>query len=176
MSDAPGVPPVERRRFPRRWRRGRNAMLGLLALIALATVGYFAFWRIGPPLIGRISPTTVHVGETVLIEGQGFATTLEGNIVYFGDYSGRMVRAGRTGIEVEVPDISVPEGQQQRVPVKVQVGENQVSNSMEVVILPSLEREPGTDPLTEEEEEEPPLARPNPGHASPLPSRSPPSR
>jgi hypothetical protein len=174
MSDAPGLPPVERRRFPRRWRRGRNAMLGLLVLIALATIGYFAFWRIGPPLIGRVSPSPVHIGQNVVIEGQGFATTLEGNVVYFGDYSGRMVSAARTRIEVEVPEIGVPEGQEVRLPVKVQVGENQVSNAMEIVVRPPLEPEPGTDVLTEEEEDEPPLASPNPGYASsPSPAPSP---
>jgi hypothetical protein len=176
MTEATTLPPVERRRFPRRWRRGRKAMFGLLVLIALALVGYFAFWRIGPPLIGRITPSTVHVGETVIIEGQGFDTSLEGNVVYFGDYSGRMVRAGRTELEVEVPDIGVPEGQEERVPVKVEVGESQVSSAIEIVVRPPLEPEPGTEPLTEEEAEEAPLSSPNPGYASPSPSVSPPSR
>ena len=178
MSDAPSLPPVERRRFPRRWRRGRNAMIGLLALIALGLVGYFAFWRIGPPLIGRITPSPVHAGETVVIEGQGFDTTLEGNVVYFDDYSGRMLKAGRTRLEVEVPDTAVPEGEEERVQVKVEVGESQVSNAMEIVVRPPLEPEPGTEPFTaeEEEEDEGPLSSPNPGYASPSPSKPPPSR
>ena len=174
MSDTPSLPPVERRRFPRRWRRGRTAMFGLLALIALSLIGYFAFWRIGPPLIGRISPMRVHVGDTMVIEGQGFDTTLEGNVVYFDDFSGRMIKAGRTRLEVEVPDTGVPEGQEQRVLVKVQVGERQVSDAMEVVLLPPRDPEPGTEALTEEEEEEGRLAGPNPQYAAPSPS--PPSR
>ena len=176
MSEPPSLPPVERRRFPRRWRRGRNAMLGLVALIGLGLVGYFAFWRIGPPLIGRITPSPVHVGQTVVIEGQGFDPALEDNIVLFDDYAGRMVKGGRTQIEVEVPDVGVPEGQEQRVKVKVQVGENQLSNSVEIVVRPPLEPEPGTEPLTEEEEETAPLASPNPGYASPRASPSPPPR
>ena len=79
-------------------------MIGLVALIALGLIGYFAFWRIGPPLIGRITPSPVHVGQTVVIEGQGFDPALEDNIVLFDDYAGRMVKGGRTQIEVEVPD------------------------------------------------------------------------
>ena len=165
MSDAPSLPPVERRRFPRRWRRGRNAMIGLLVLMGLGVAGYFAFWRIGPPLIGRITPSTVHVGETVVIEGQGFATTLEGNIVYFDDYTGRVLQAGPTRLEVEVPDTAMAEDEEERVHVKVEVGENQVSNAVEIVVRPPLEPEPGTDALTEEEEEEGPLASPNPDDA-----------
>jgi hypothetical protein len=175
MSEPPSLPPVERRRFPRRWRRGRNAMIGLVALILLAVIGYFAFWRIGPPLIGRITPSPVHVGQTVVIEGQGFDPALEDNIVLFDDYAGRMVKGGRTRIEVEVPDTGVPEGQEQRVKVKVRVGESQLSNTVEIVVRPPLEPEPGTEPLTEEEEDVPPLASPNPGYASPRASPSPPA-
>ena len=151
-------------------------MLGLLVLIALGLIGYFAFWRVGPPLIGRITPARVHAGDTIVIEGQGFDTALEDNVVYFGEYSGRLLKAGRTRLEVEVPDTRVPEGEEERLPVKVQVGETQLSNAMEVVVLPPREPEPGTEPLTEEEEEAGPFASPIPQYASPSPSGSPPSR
>jgi hypothetical protein len=162
MSEVNSPPAVERRRFPRRWRRARRALLGLLALVVLGVAGHLAFWRIGPPLLSRISPSPAHVGDTVTLDGQGFDTTLEGNVVYFGDYSGRLIRAGRTTLEVEVPDIAVPAGGQKGVKVKVEVDEEKVSNALDLVVLPSLDPEPGTDVLTEEEEDEPPLARPHP--------------
>jgi hypothetical protein len=171
---APAPPAVERRRFPRRWRRARRALIGLLILLVLGAVGHLAFWRIGPPLLSRITPSPAHVGDTVTLEGQGFDTTLEGNVVFFGDYTGRLVRAGRTTLLVEVPDVAVAAGGQRLLPVKVEVDEDKVSNALDLVVLPSLDPEPGADVLTEEEEDEPPLASPNPGYASPR--ASPPNR
>ena len=173
MSDAPGPPPVERRRYPRRWRRGRRAVIGLLVLLALGAIGNIALRRSGPPILSRVSPATAHIGDTIVLEGQGFDGKLEGNVVYFGDYSGRVVKAGSSHLEVEVPDIGVAVGTQELVPVKIEVGENRMTNAMDLVVLPSTDPEPGTEPLTEEEEEEPPLASPNPGYASPSPSPSP---
>jgi hypothetical protein len=47
------------------------------------------------------------------------------------------------------------------VKVKVEVDEDKVSNALDLVVLPSLDPEPGSDVLTEEEEEdEPPPNRP----------------
>lgn len=173
MSDTPSPPAVERRRYPRRWRRGRRAVLGLMALLALGAIGNIALQRSGPPLLYRISPTTARVGDTIVLEGQGFDGKLEGNVVYFGDYSGRLLKASSGRLEVEVPDISLAVGTQERMPVKVEVDEQRVTNAIELVVLPSADPEPGTAPLTEEEEEEPPLARPNPGYASPRASPRP---
>jgi hypothetical protein len=173
MSEAASPPPVERRHFPRRWRRARRALIGLLALIALGIAGYVAFWRVGPPLIARVAPSAAHVGETVVLDGQGFDPTLEGNVVYFDDYSGRLMTAARTRLEVEVPDIQLGQRSQASVAVKVEVREKRVSNTLPLVVLPPLDPEPGTaGPLTEDEEEEEeqgPLASPNPSYASPKP-------
>jgi hypothetical protein len=161
MNEPPGPPAVERRRFPRRWRRARKALFGLLAILGLGVAGYVSFWRIGPPLLARISPSPAHVGDTVTLDGQGFDPTLEGNVVYFGDYSGRMVRAGRTRLEVEVPEVGVAPGREVRLPVKVEVNERKVSNALELVVLPSREPEPGTGaPEEDEEEDEPPPSPP----------------
>jgi hypothetical protein len=144
-----------------------------LILLVLGAVGHLAFWRIGPPLLSRITPSPAHVGDTVTLEGQGFDTTLEGNVVFFGDYTGRLIRAGRTSLAVEVPDIGIAAGAQQVVKVKVEVDEDKVSNVLDLVLLPSLDPEPGTDILTEEEDDEPPLSSPNPGYASPRASPPP---
>jgi hypothetical protein len=159
MNEPPGPPAVERRRFPRRWRRARKALFGLLAILGLGVAGYVSFWRIGPPLLARISPSPARVGDTVTLDGQGFDPTLEGNVVYFADYSGRLVSASRTRLEVEVPEVGVLPGQEVRLPVKVQVEERKVSNALELVVRPSLEPEPGTGgspEYDEEEGEEPP--------------------
>jgi hypothetical protein len=85
------------------------------------------------------------------------------------------MRAGRTTLAVEVPDIDFSSGAQQVVKVKVEVDEDKVSNTLDLVVLPSLDPEPGTGPFTEEEAEEeeeddPPSARPNAGDAIPSPS------
>jgi hypothetical protein len=146
MTDVvpPGVPPVERRHFPRRWRRARRALYGLLGLIALAVVGNLALTRLGGPKIGGLNPSPVRVGDTVTITGRGFDTTLEGNIVYFGDYAGRMVKASRQRLEVEVPDVQVSPGGKQ-VPLKVEVGE-EVSDPVDITVLPPAVPEPGTEP------------------------------
>lgn len=176
MSDAPPTPPVERRRFPRRWRRGVRAVLGLLVIAALALAGNLALNRIRPPQLSGISPSPAHVGDTLTLTGRGFDTTLEGNVVYFGDYSGRLIDARRTRLEVEVPDIGVVVGREERVPVKVQVDEDKISNALELVVLPSRVPEPGTEPLTEEDKKTPLLSVPNPGVASPRASPPPPPR
>jgi IPT/TIG domain-containing protein len=174
MSDASAAPPpVERRRFPRRWRRGRRAALGLLAIVALALAGNLALDRIRPPEISGLSPSPARIGDTITVTGQGFDSTLEGNVVYFGDYSGRLIQARRRRLEVEVPDIGLVAGEEKRVPVKVQVDEDKVSNVVELVVQPPLVPEPGTEPLTQEEAETPPLAVPNPGVASPRASPPP---
>jgi hypothetical protein len=169
MSEVQSPPPYERRRFPRRWRRARRALYGLLGLLALGVAGYVAFWRVGPPVLARVAPSPAHVGDSVVLDGQGFDPTLEGNVVYFGDYAGRVLKAGKTQLEVEVPDVGV-EGAWLPVLVKVEVGQKRVSNALELVVQPARVPEPGTGPLTDEEEEEPPLASPNPGYASPRPS------
>ena len=173
MSGAAPLPPVERRRFSRRWRRGRRAVIGLLVILALGLVGNLALSRIGGPHLTRISPSPARVGDTVTLAGRGFDTTLEGNVVYFGDYSGRLLRADRSSLEVEVPDVTAVAGGQERVAVKVEVDEDRVSNVLELVVLPPLDPEPGTEPLTEEEAETQPLAVPNPGVASPRASPPP---
>jgi IPT/TIG domain len=177
MSEAASPPPVERRRFPRRWRRGLRAVGGLLAIIVLGVIGYVAFWRIGPPQLARVAPSSARVGDTVTLDGQGFDPTREGNVVYFDDYSGRVLTVGRTRLEVEVPDIEMAGRSQVSVAVKVETNESRVSNSLPLVVLPSLDPEPGTGrPLTEKEEEEEEagsLASPNPGYASPRPTPSP---
>lgn len=173
MSEVPSPPPVERRHYPRRWRRGRRAVIGLLVLLALGVIGNLALRRIGPPMLSRIYPTTAHVGDTIVLEGQGFDGTLEGNVVYFGDYSGRVAKASSDHLEVEVPDIGVAVGAEQRVPVKVEVDTDKVTNAMELVVLPSTDPEPGTESPGDEEEEEFPSTRPNPGNASPRASPTP---
>jgi hypothetical protein len=179
MPDVSDLPTIERRRFPRRWRRARRALVGILAIVGLALLGNLALTRLGGPQLFTVSPSPAHVGETVTLAGRGFDSALEDNVVFFGDYSGRTVRASRTRVEVEVPDVGIAEGQQHRVAVKVQVRDGKVSNALELVVLPAREPEPGTGPPTEEEQEAertspvprlPPSAAPS---ASPAASPSP---
>ena len=167
MSSVANLPPVERRRFPRRWRRARRALIGILVIAGLAFLGNVALTRLAAPELFTVSPPQAHVGDTIVLAGRGFRTALEDNIVLFGDYTGRMVRASRTRLEVEVPDVGITDGQQ-RVPVKVKVHEGKVTNALEIVLLPASEPEPGTGPPTADEiEEEQGSAAPRPRPSAP---------
>jgi hypothetical protein len=178
MSDLPTALPVERRRFPRRWRRARRALIGILVIAGLALVDNVALTRLDAPQLFTVSPSPARVGDTVTLAGRGFRAALEDNVVFFGGYPGRTVRASRTRLDVEVPDVGITDGQQFRLPVKVQVHDGKVTNAVEVVVLPPCEPEPGTEPPTAEEieEEQGSSARLPAAAGSPSPAASPPPR
>ncbi|HEY7413389.1 MAG TPA: IPT/TIG domain-containing protein [Vicinamibacteria bacterium] len=171
MSDAPPAapPPVERRRFPRRWRRARRALVGLLVLIALGVLGNLAFRRLGGPRIDALVPEQARIGEAVTLEGRGFGRALEDNVVLFSDMPGRTLSAATDELVVEVPDLELPPEGRLTVSVKVQLEENE-SNRASLVVLPALQPEPATGPQDAELEE--PEPAPSPA-APPSPPASP---
>jgi hypothetical protein len=150
-------------------------LVGILAIAFLALLGNLALSRLVAPQLFTVSPSPARVGDTVTLAGRGFRPALEDNRVFFGEYAGRMVRASGTRLHVEVPDVGLMEGQQQRLPVKVQIHDGKVTNAVEIVVLPASEPEPGTGPPTaeeiEEEEAESPRRR-APASSAPDPSAS----
>ncbi len=146
-------PVAERRRFPRRWRRARRALLGLLVLIALGFLGTYAIGRLGGPRLDAIVPGEARIGETVLLEGRGFGRALEDNVVYFADTPGRVVEVAPDELVVDVPDLELGREGRRLVGVKVQVGRAE-SARIPLVVRPAAQPEPATREAGAEEEED----------------------
>lgn len=158
-ADLPPAIPVERRHFPRRWRRARRALYGLLGLIAMGTAAYLGLKKVEPPQLDLVMPTHARVGEVVILSGTGFSPRPEKNVVYVGDYAARVLEATRNRLLVEVPDMALDPGEQKNAPVRVGVGSAQ-SKPLELRVGAPLEPEPGTD--APEEDEASPSPRPLP--------------
>ncbi len=58
---------------------------------------------IPPPSISSFSPLSAKVGATVTINGTGFSTTNDNNIVFFGGIRAKVLTASSAKLEVEVP-------------------------------------------------------------------------
>ncbi|MGE3724481.1 MAG: IPT/TIG domain-containing protein [Candidatus Sericytochromatia bacterium] len=84
---------------------GQNLDLGLISLEAQR------------PVIGELSASERYIGQTLLIQGSGFHTTLAGNQVWIGEQLAEVLNASEGDLEVRVP--AGPVGPQT---VKVQVG------------------------------------------------------
>jgi hypothetical protein len=152
----PAPPPVERRHFPRRWRRSRRALYGLTGLIALGLIAYLALHKVEPPQLYLVMPSHARVGDVVILSGAGFALRPEQNLVYVADYAARVLEARPTRLLIEIPSMALDPGEWRKAPVRVQVGKTQ-SKSVEMTIDRS-EPEPGED--APEDDEASPSPRP----------------
>ena len=142
---APPVgPPTERRHFPRRWRRARRALYGLVGLIVLGAIAYFGLRKVEPPQLYLVMPSHARVGDVVILAGSGFALRPEKNLVYVGDFAARVLEATPTRLLVEIPSMSLDPGERKQAPVHVQVGPTE-SRHVEMTIDPTAEPEPGSD-------------------------------
>lgn len=152
------MPPTERRHFPRRWRRARRALYGLLGLMVLGAVAYFGLRKVEPPQLHLVMPTHARVGDVVILSGAGFALRPEKNEVYVGDYAARVLEASPNRLLIEVPYMALDPGERRKAPVRVQVGATQ-SQSVEMMVDPTSEPEPGSDAP---EDDAPPTPEPLP--------------
>lgn len=84
---------------------GQNLDLGLIMLVAQT------------PVIGELSASERYAGQTLVIQGSGFHTTLAGNQVWIGEQMAEVLNASESELEVRVP--AGPVGPQT---VKLQVG------------------------------------------------------
>lgn len=116
----------------------RPVLVGFATLVLAggALVAYRAFQQ-PPPVLTGIMPPRVEPGQTVTLNGVGFDTTPEKNLVHLGTTAvGRVTSASETQLAVTVPaDLPVSE-----IPVKVQRRRG-VSNAifLEVYRAPRLE-------------------------------------
>jgi hypothetical protein len=140
----PAVPPTDRRHFPRRWRRARRALYGLLGLIVLGAIAYLGLRKVEPPQLYLVMPSHARVGDVVILAGAGFALRPEDNLVYVGDYAARVLEATPNRLLIEVPYMSLEPGERRKAPVRVQIGPTQ-SQEVEMTIDPTAEPEPGSD-------------------------------
>jgi hypothetical protein len=162
----PAVPPSERRHYPRRWRRARRALYGLLGLMVLGVIAYLGLRNVEPPHLHLVMPTHARVGDVVILSGAGFSAYPEKNVVYVGDYAARVLEAARTQLLIEVPDMALDPAERRKTPVTVTVGSTR-SESVELIVEPPTEPEPGTE-APEDDEASPsppplPTTRPTPG-------------
>lgn len=140
----PAAPPPERRHFPRRWRRARRALYGLLGLMVLGALAYVGLRKVEPPQLYLVMPSHARMGDVVILSGVGFALRPEDNAVYVGDFAARVLEATPNRLHIEVPDMSLDPGERKRAPVRVVVGSTQ-SVSVEMTVDPPREPEPGRD-------------------------------
>jgi hypothetical protein len=164
IASPPAAPPVERRHYPRRWRRARRALYGLLGLMAIGVVGYFALRNVQPPQLDLVMPTHARIGDVVILSGSAFASRPEKNSVYVGDFAARVLEATRNRLLIEVPDMSLDPGERKTASVRVMVG-NLESKSLALTVDPSPDLEPGTDAPVDDDD-----ATPTPRPRTPSPS------
>jgi hypothetical protein len=106
-------------------RSGASTLIILLAaLLFLAGGGMLGYVFLGPsgPSLAGLDPARARAGDTITLRGRGFSPTPQGNIVLFGDRTGRVIGATPSELRVEVPDFDVAEGAPQSVAVRVLVG------------------------------------------------------
>ena len=80
------------------------AFVAIVAVAAVAGLVAFQFWSL--PKLDEIAPARVRAGDTVVLKGSRFARELSGNVVLFGDRTGRVMRAGPEQLQVQVPEAS----------------------------------------------------------------------
>lgn len=152
--------------------RGSAAGVGAVLLLAavLALAAYIAWGLLLTPHLTSVAPNPAAEKTAVLLQGSRFAPYPGGNIVLFGDQTGKVLRSGPTELEVRVPELGLPPGRQARVPVRVLV-EGRVSESVEMTI--GLPPPPAPTPTPTPE----PTPSPEPSAAAPTaaPTAAPPA-
>ncbi len=100
----------------------------VIAAVVVLGGGGGAAWHflLRGPKIESVEPGQARPGDTVVIKGHNFAADIPGNEVRFkGNKPGRLLRASTTQLDVEVPEVDTPPGQDVAVPVVVRVGSQQ---------------------------------------------------
>jgi hypothetical protein len=82
------------------------AILGTVALLVLAGGGFFAlrFMRRPAPVLTSLMPAKAEAGQSVTVNGTGFAERAADNVVRFGDEKGTVTTVTETQLTVIVPE------------------------------------------------------------------------
>jgi hypothetical protein len=108
---------------PRRASKGSSkalpAILATIALLALAAGGFLAlrFMRRPAPVLTSLLPAKAEAGQSVTVNGTGFAERAADNVVRFGEEKGTVTTATETQLTVIVPTTL---GQQAEVSLTVE--------------------------------------------------------
>lgn len=108
-------------------RSGATTLVILLAAVLFVAGGGmlgYVFLRPSGPNLAGVDPARARAGDTITLRGQGFSPTPQGNIVLFGDRTGRVISATPVELRVEVPEITIAEDATQNVAVRVLVGKS----------------------------------------------------
>jgi hypothetical protein len=160
-------------------RSGASTLVLVLAsLLFLGGTGMLAyvFLRSSGPTLAGVDPGRVRAGDAITVKGQGFAPTPQGNIVLFGDQTGRVISATVTELRVEVPELPVADGATQNVGLRVLVGRT-ASAAFDLAVykeappvLPPPVQEPVEEPVPEATPEPVVVAAAPPQAAAPAPA------
>jgi hypothetical protein len=159
-------------------RSGASTLVLVLAsLLFLGGSGMLAyvFLRSSGPTLAGVDPGRVRAGDAVTVKGQGFAPTPQGNIVLFGDQTGRVISATVTELRVEVPELPVADGATQNVGLRVLVGRT-ASATFDLAVYkeaPPVFPPPAEEPVPEATPEPEVVAAAPPQAPAPPPARAP---
>ncbi len=140
-----------------------------IVLVAFLVVGCEFLDRTEPPQVTGLAPIEARPGTEVTLQGSGFASEAEDNVVMFGDRRGRVVQSGPNALRVEVPVVAFSDAAVARVAVRVIVDKRE-SNSLQLDIgvaeeVAVVEPEPMPEPMLEpvpDADPDPLVPTPNP--------------
>jgi hypothetical protein len=89
------------------------------------------------PRLTALAPNRVQSGQSVVLQGTGFAAEPALNAVYFGNARARVETASPTELRVQVPELEIAATEEARVAVRVVVSGLE-SDSLELDLLPGV--------------------------------------
>jgi hypothetical protein len=110
---------------------------GAFLVVALIAAGCQKPAETPPPRLTALAPNRVQSGQSVVLQGTGFAAEPALNAVYFGNARARVEMATPTELRVRVPDLEIAMTEEARVAVRVVVS-NLESGTLEVDFLPGV--------------------------------------
>jgi hypothetical protein len=103
--------------------------------VVLVAIAFGALRLLGDRLrLDGVEPARLRVGQRAVLTGSGFAAAASENVVLFGEREARVLLASPTRLEVEVPDVGVVAGADQRVGIAVRRGDR-LSEMIEATVF-----------------------------------------
>lgn len=100
---APKPLTTPKRRRPQESLRRHLMIGGGTAAVGLIVVLLYSTLHTPPPVLLSVTPNKVAPGGTLIVKGQGFASSPAGNAVRFGEVPGEVIAAATTELTVRIP-------------------------------------------------------------------------